>query len=209
MPDLNVDQVNQLLTGLVRSFGRQVSNSGSDIVNAAFARIRNEGVFYSYDASPRSSYSELSGNSQPGVSRPGWLKNQYKCNQFVGDVLIDSGYQMPTYKMLDGTRHYKLAEALPHERRYFTKITSLQDLQIGDVYVLDYAGAIGGGGAHTEIISATSSSGQPLRSVGAHFDGAYERNISGLMHGAEYVASCGCWNKDGNNLYFLRPIARE
>jgi hypothetical protein len=174
---------------------------GDHVVEVARNRIATQSSLYGFSSAPVSPHPALTGNRQPEISRLNWLKNQNKCNQFVGDVLTAAGFSMPYYRMADGSLHFKLAEDLPRESRYFTRILRWSDILPGDVLVLDYP-ARGSGGAHVEIVTAVNKAAGALLSAGAHHNGAYET----LRYGLNTALSNG--TKDGSTLYFLRPNRR-
>lgn len=173
---------------------------GDAIAKGAAQRVAKDGPNYAYDAAPTSPYKNLSGNKNPGVSRPSWLANNNKCNQFVGDALTQAGVKMPTYKMTDGTEHYMNAERLPHAKGFFDRVTDMKDVKVGDVIVIDYPGK-GESTAHTEVVTGIN----PLRTTGAHSDGAYEMDRTNYMDGAQYNPANRNWQLNGNDVYFLRP----
>lgn len=178
---------------------------GAAIQRAAADRAANDREGYAYDNAPTSPYRNLSGNRNPGVSRPSWLKNNNKCNQFVGDALTQAGMRMPTFRMADGTEHYVNAERLPNYRNHFDRITDPNDIRPGDVFVNDYPGE-GLSTAHTEVVSSFDPATGTLRSIGAHGDGAYESDQSHLLDGATLNREGGYWEQpNGNRFYILRP----
>lgn len=177
---------------------------GAAIQRAAQDRIAQDGPGYAYDAAPTSPYKNLSGNKVPGESRPGWLKNNNKCNQFVGDALTQAGMKMPTYRMTDGTEHYVNAERLPEYRQHFDRITDPKDIRPGDVFVVDYPGR-GESTAHTEVIGSYNPETGRLVGLGAHSDGAYEKDQSWLLQGATLNAAGGHFDQGSNKVYILRP----
>src|SRR5689334_2576271 len=77
------------------------------VANAAISRAAGDSLGYAFSNAPLSVNPELSGNTRPGISRPGWLKNVNKCNQFVGDVLFEAGFRVPVNRMGDGSVHYR------------------------------------------------------------------------------------------------------
>jgi hypothetical protein len=175
--------------------------AGDTIVSSARERILLHSQAYAFGSAPTSPHPALSGNRQPGISPLSWLKNQNKCNQFVGDVLTAAGFSMPVYRMGDGSLHYKLAEDLPRESRYFRKITQWSEVIPGDVLVFDYP-ARGSGGAHVEIITALNKATGNLLSAGAHHNGAYET----LRYGLSTALING--TRDGSTIHILRPALR-
>lgn len=177
---------------------------GALIQKAALARVQSDGPGYAYDSAPTSPYANLSGNKVPGQSRPSWLKNNNKCNQFVGDALTQAGVKMPTFQMADGTEHYVNAERLPNYRQHFDRITDPSQIKPGDVFVVDYPGS-GLSTAHTEVITGYDATTGKLTSAGAHSDGAYEMDKSHLLAGAKLNTAGGYWESGGNQFYVLRP----
>lgn len=178
---------------------------GAAIHRAALDRANADSEGYAFENAPTSPYRNLSGNKTPGTSRPSWLKNNNKCNQFVGDALTQAGMRMPTFTMKDGTEHYVNAERLPDYKKHFDRITDLSDIRPGDVFVNDYPGS-GLSTAHTEVISSYDPATGTLRSVGAHADGAYESDQSHLLKDAKLNREGGYWeHPSGNKFYVLRP----
>ncbi len=146
----------------------------------AIARAARYGREYAVKEAPRSPNPKLSGNHLPEQTAIRWLKDRYKCNQFVGDVLYSAGFEMPSYKMADGSEHYVNAEALKKFGRHFDPITSFTDLQAGDLIVLDRINARGENGAHVEIVTRFDSEAGLLEMVGARRDGASIKNQTSL-----------------------------
>ncbi len=183
-----------------------VSSSTSDkIARAAADRVAADGPNYAFDKAPTSPYPNLTSNRIPGESRPSWLKNNNKCNQFVGDALTAAGMKMPTYKMADGSEHYMNAERLPAQSKFFDRITDPQQIRPGDVFVLDYP-ARGESTAHTEVITGYDKTTGNMKTTGAHADGAYEVDRGAWLQKFNYDATRKCWtDSSGNELYILRP----
>ena len=177
------------------------------IARAAQIRSNTLGPLYRLDAAPLSPYSRLSGNLHPNETPIRWLRGRYKCNQFVGDVLTDAGFQMPTYRMPDGSHHYVNAEALPRYRSHFSSVTSLQSLRPGDLLVLDRTQQQGENGAHVEVIDAVSAPSGYLHSIGAHRDGAYGSNRSVLLRSLIPIGNSAFASAADSTvrIYFLRP----
>jgi len=189
------DGVDACAPGTARAAGL-----GQAIVDAARSRVTSDGQDYAYDRAPTSPLAGLSGNTHPGVTQPGWLQNNNKCNQFVGDSLTLAGVEAPTIPMDDGTIHYAPAEAWPARHDLFQRITKPADIQVGDVIVRDYPGS-GDSTAHVEVVSGTN----PLRTTGAHHDGAYE-STSNWFGGTTYDSNSQSFGESsGNRLYILRP----
>jgi hypothetical protein len=183
-----------------------VSTSTSDrVAKAAAGRVSADGPNYAWDKAPTSPYKNLSGNRVPGESRPSWLANNNKCNQFVGDALTAAGMKMPTFRMTDGTEHYMNAERLPHQAKHFDRITDPQQIRPGDVFVLDYPGS-GESTAHTEVITGFDKATGNMKTTGAHSDGAYEKDRGAWLQSFNYDSQRKCWtNSSGQDLYILRP----
>lgn len=180
---------------------------GAAIKKAADNIVAKDAAGYAYDASPTSSLKNLSGNKTPGVTRPRWLKDNNKCNIFVGEALTQAGIKMPTFRMQDGTEHYKNAERLPFDTKHFDRVTDFKDVKPGDVFVYDYPSR-GESTAHTEVITSSDGKGG-LTASGAHGDGAYDRDVSQLWDGAAYNSSERCWTKpNGDKIYLLRPTQK-
>jgi len=171
------------------------------ITKAAGDRVASDGANYAYDKAPTSPLATLSGNRSPGVSRPSWLKNNNKCNQFVGDALTQAGVKAPTHKMPDGTLHYVKAEDWPKHTQLFDRITDPSQVRPGDVVVRDYPGT-GESTAHVEIVTGTN----PMSTTGAHSDGAYEiKDNDWLANTTPNVANRSFTQSSGNEVYVLRP----
>ena len=195
-PVQNVGRVYQTLLSLVKS---------NDISANALKLIKEAGVSYAYANKPKSLYPGLTGNTNPGVTELRWLANQNKCNQFVGDVLFNSGYDMPTNKMADGSLHYKSAITLPNQSAYFSKRASLEDIRPGDVYVKDYGR--GDGVGHTEIVISVSKDKDNVYTIttaGAHKNGAYTTEMK--LTGYSYNNAKQGWTNGIQSIYFLKPI---
>jgi hypothetical protein len=187
---------------------KTVPQSYSDAVNkAALNRASADKEGYAYANAPTSPYRNLSGNKTPGTSRPSWLKNNNKCNQFVGDALTQAGMKMPTFKMENGTEHYVNAERLPNYKNHFDRVTDPAQIRAGDVFVLDYP-SVGESTAHTEVITGYDHATGDFKTTGAHGDGAYEMTRSNWLSGYSYNATSKHWeDTSGNKLYILRPKA--
>jgi hypothetical protein len=186
--------------GVVPTSGPREPRFAQQILDAAKDRVAKEGPNYAFSEAPTSPLTLLSGNRRPGESRPSWLKNNNKCNQFVGDALTQAGVKAPTWAMRDGTLHYASAEKWPTFSNLFDRITDPSQIRPGDVIVKDYP-STGESTAHVEIITGTS----PFSSVGAHGDGAYEQNTNDWLAGGTYNASKRAFEVNGNDVYILRP----
>jgi len=185
-----------------------VPKSYSDAVaKAATDRAAADKEGYAYANAPTSPYKNLSGNKTPGTSRPSWLKNNNKCNQFVGDALTQAGMKMPTFKMQDGTEHYVNAERLPNYKQHFDRITDPSQIRAGDVFVVDYP-SVGESTAHTEVVTGYDHATGDFKTTGAHGDGAYEMTRPNWLSQYTYDATNKRWeDSSGNHLYILRPKA--
>ncbi|MEW5852347.1 MAG: hypothetical protein AB2A00_26385 [Myxococcota bacterium] len=177
------------------------SRFGQAIVQAAADRVERQGEKYAYDSAPKSPHPNLSGNRGiPNRTELSWLKNNNKCNQFVGDTLTQAGVKAPTVKMADGTVHYAKAEDWPKHSQLFDRITDPSQIRPGDVLVKDYPGS-GESTAHTEVVTGTN----PMKVTGAHHDGAYESNNDWLA-GTTYNAQNKSFTQPGGTeVYVLRP----
>ncbi|NDC37057.1 MAG: hypothetical protein EBZ48_03285 [Proteobacteria bacterium] len=163
---------------------------------------------YAKDAAPRSPNPQLSSNKVPLHTRLSWLAGRSKCNQFVGDVLYESGFRMPTLRMPDGSKHYMNAERLPSQRDHFQIVKNRDDVRPGDVLVIDYNGRNGENGAHTEIIGALGPKGGDLVTVGAHAEGAEVKDRHGILNTESNGGTF--WKNASARVYVLRPmVARE
>jgi hypothetical protein len=176
---------------------------GMQIAQAARDRVAADSAGYADANAPRSPLAGLSGNVDPGVTRPSWLQDQNKCNQFVGDALTAAGVRAPTVTMADGSLHYGRAETWPARTDLFDRVTDPADVRVGDVLVRDYPRQ-GAGGAHVEIVTGL----HPLRTTGAHETGAYEQS-NGWLQGSTYNAANRSFSEaNGNEVYILRPQRR-
>lgn len=190
-------------TGAVSTGGSVAWSEG--VKKAALDRAAADKDGYAFANAPTSPLANLSGNKTPGVSRPSWLKNNNKCNQFVGDALTQAGMKMPTFRMTDGTEHYVNAERLPTYTKHFDRITDPQQIRPGDVFVLDYPGR-GESTAHTEVITGYDKATGEMKTTGAHGDGAYEMNRGKWLESMTYDAANKRWtDPSGNHFYILRP----
>ena len=172
------------------------------IVAAGLDRAAKKGPSYAFDQAPTSPHPQLTSNRRPESSVLGWLKNQWKCNQFVGDSLTKAGVQAPLFKMADGSHHYAPAEKWPGFHNLFERITDPAKMQVGDVVVRDYP-ATGDATAHVEIVTSVN----PFKSVGAHIDGAYEVEGASWVEGGVYNPSKRAFEVGANTVYVLRPRA--
>lgn len=169
------------------------------IVAAAKDRAARFGEGYAKENTPVSPNPKLEGNRQPNVTRLGWLKGHWKCNQFVGDALTQAGVKTPRYTMRSGGLHYMEAEKWPQQTQLFDRITDPSQVKVGDIVVRDYPGS-GDATAHIEIVTGIN----PMRTTGAHADGAYEKENDWLA-GGTYDPAQRAFNVDGNTVYVLRP----
>jgi len=174
------------------------------VVSAGLDRAARHGPMYAYDQAPVSPNPQLTSNRKPGTTVLGWLKDNWKCNQFVGDSLTQAGVKAPMFKMADGSYHYAPAEKWPGFTNLFDRITDPAKLQVGDVVVRDYP-STGDATAHVEIVTSVN----PFKSVGAHSDGAYEKEGASWVEGGTYNPSRRGFDVGGNTVYVLRPkVAR-
>lgn len=178
------------------------------IKNYAIERSRQYGFDYAFQKAPRSPMHNLSGNKRPGETQIRWLKNRNKCNQFVGDVLTLSGFEMPTFKMLDGSLHYMNAERLPEQKKYFQKLSKLELVRAGDVLVVDDLSAKGENTAHTEIVTQVDFDKRQMRTTGARKAGAFEKDFSKVFAGLSFQEEVGAFKHPFKHakIFFLRPI---
>ena len=185
---------------------RRLPGSNLNIAINALNRAEKIGYQYAKSNAPISPLAGLTGNRYPNFTRINWLKGLNKCNQFVGDVLTISGFEMPVFKMKDGSLHYKNAERLPAESSYFTKITDLRSLQPGDLIVVDWTKP-GEDGAHVEVVTNINYQSGDLFLTGASKDGAKERNRNSYFSAIRFRPELGGWQKaNGSVIYILRPI---
>jgi hypothetical protein len=208
MPLTYSNRIYGLLTALPYSargivFGR-LPPPGDRIAAAALDRATRLGSSYSLSSAPVSPYGNLSGNYAPESTPLVWLKNRSKCNQFVGDVLTEAGFEMPTIKLADGAEHYALAEDLPRRTDCFLRLDDLSAVQAGDVLVIDYARS-GPDGGHVEVV--TYASRGVFETAGAHDDGAYIKDNSKLFKSLRYNRAGGYFQAANNRVFLLRPRA--
>ena len=174
------------------------------IVSAALDRAARHGPSYGKPNYPVSPHPLLTSNREPGVTRLTWLKDHWKCNQFVGDALTQAGVQTPLYKMQDGSYHYAPAEKWPSFTHLFDRVTDPAKMQVGDIVVRDYPGS-GDATAHIEIVTSL----QPFKTTGAHADAAYEQQGQNWTSGGTYNPATRAFDVGGNTVYVLRPkVAR-
>jgi hypothetical protein len=174
------------------------------IVSAGLDRAARHGPLYGFQQAPVSPNPQLTGNRAPGTTVLGWLKDNWKCNQFVGDALTQAGVKAPLFKMADGSFHYAPAEKWPGFTNLFDRITDASKMQVGDVLIKDYP-STGDATAHVEIVTSVN----PFKSVGAHWDGAYQKEGASWLDGGTYNASKRAFDVGGDTVYILRPkVAR-
>jgi hypothetical protein len=176
---------------------------GAEIARAAADRVAADGPRYAYDQAPTSPLPGLSGNTTPGVTRPAWLEQRNKCNQFVGDALTKAGVKAPTVTMVDGSLHYARAETWPARTDLFNRVTSESDIKVGDIIMRDDTSGTGEGSAHIEVITGLN----PMKTTGAHDNGAYERQGNWLAR-ATYSPTSQTWIRGNDEIYVLRPKAK-
>ncbi len=200
----NAGRAGEVFRALVSAAGGVIPSSegkfASQILDAAHDRAAKQRENYGYDNAPTSPLKNLSGNRNPGVSQPGWLKNNWKCNQFVGDALTQAGVKAPTWAMADGTVHYMSAERWPGATDLFDRITDPSQMRPNDIVVRDYPGS-GDATAHIEIVTSV----EPFKSVGAHRDGAYELETPSWVEGGTYNPQRRSFEVGGNEVFILRP----
>ncbi len=203
-------RVGEIFRGLCR--GRvDLLNRGPAISDAAQMRLKTMTRDYGLDGTPTSPHPRLSHNRHPGITRLSWLRGQWKCTQFVGDVLTQAGVSMPVHRMKDGSVHYMQAEALPHQRRFFHRVASLEQLKAGDIVVVDWAER-GTGTAHTEVFSEVQMRRGGIRSIGAHATGVTEEqgwrpigDWHDTLRQATFEEHTSSWTVNQYTIYLLRP----
>lgn len=203
----NSGKAGQVFSALVAASGGVMPPTtggkfASKILDAAADRAAKQGVNYGYDNAPTSPLKNLSGNRNPGVTQPSWLKDNWKCNQFVGDSLTQAGVKAPTWAMQDGSVHYASAEKWPSFTNLFDRITDPSQMKPGDIVVRDYPGS-GDATAHIEIVTSV----EPFKSIGAHRDAAYEQESENWVAGGTYNPAKRNFEVNGNEVYILRPKA--
>ncbi len=177
------------------------------VADAAKERAVAQRSNYAFRNTPTSPLEGLTSNTNPGRTKISWLRNRNKCNQFVGDALVQAGYQVPTHEMRDGSLHYKEIEQFPHEGDFFDKVTNFCDIKPGQVMVIDYPGR-GESTAHGEIIHSVDHQNGIVWSYGAHEDGAYKMRYD-LFQRARFSPSNNCWKRGGDSVCVLKPINRR
>lgn len=202
----NAGKAGQVFQALVTASGGVIpSGEGKfapKILDAAADRVARQGVDYGHANVPTSPLKGLSGNRTPGVTHPSWLKDNWKCNQFVGDALTQAGVKAPTWQMADGSVHYASAEKWPSFTNLFERITDPSQMKPGDIVVRDYPGS-GDATAHVEIVTSV----EPFKSIGAHHDAAYEKEGPSWVEGGTYNPAKRNFDVGGNEVYILRPKA--
>jgi hypothetical protein len=200
----NAGKAGQVFAALVSASGGVIPQGegkfAGKILEAAADRAARQGTNYGYDNVPTSPLKNLSGNRNPGVTQPSWLKNNWKCNQFVGDALTQAGVKAPTWAMTDGSVHYASAEKWPSFTNLFDRITDPSQMRPGDIVVRDYPGS-GDATAHVEIVTSV----EPFKSIGAHRDAAYEQAGPSWVEGGTYNPAKRNFQVGGNEVYILRP----
>jgi len=191
-----------LFVGGIQHLSAQISSQ--EVAYAAESILLARGHEYAKASAPRSPHPELSGNKIPMQSTLGWLAGRAKCNQFVGDALFTAGFEMPTFRMQDGTKHYMNAERLPKQHLFFERITNSLAVQPGDLLVLDYYRRSGENGAHVEIVHSVDPISQTLITLSALGDGVAARERRGDLIGPS--APDGSWNTAEARIYLLRPV---
>lgn len=187
---------------------------GLKISTLARALIAQRARSYSLNEAPVSPTPGLTGNRQPEISSLAWLRGKNKCNQFVGDALSYAGFEMPTFRMPDGSLHYAHAESLPKFRQHFRSISALGSLQAGDVLVLDWSKRSAENGAHVEIITDLNIKTGDVLAASARKNGASEKLYRGLLNNLSWNNQKQLWLKtntasENPMLYFLRPIKHQ
>ena len=165
---------------------------------------------YALKSAPTSPLPGLTSNSAPGESPLNWLRGRNKCNQFAGDSLTWAGYEMPLYRMPDGSFHYRNAEALPKAKQHFDSLSSTDNIRPGDLLVLDWK-TRGENGAHVEVITDFSTAQNRLSTLGAHPAGVEERSYTDLFRGDSIAGPFPHWeassrSRGGYDVYVLRPL---
>lgn len=180
---------------------RHAFEVGHDLIVASARTIAaEEGARYARAAYPTALEPRLTGNREPGKTGLRWLQGHNKCNQFVGEALYRSGFQMPMFTMPDGSRHYMHAAALPGQSDYFTPILRRSEIAPGDIVVMRGPGR-GENSAHVEIIVTPVQPDGRFVTVGAHPRGIEERSRN--LGGAAVVERG--WSRGDKVWYVLRP----
>jgi hypothetical protein len=187
------------LFGALKLGRKEAPYHGAAIAQAAADRVVSDGPGYAFGNAPTSPLAQLSGNAVPGTTHPAWLKDNNKCNQFVGDALTQAGVKAPTVTMANGSLHYARAETWPSRADLFDRITDRNDIKVGDVIVRDRPGS-GESTAHIEVVTSVS----PFKTTGAHATGAYEATGDWLA-GTTANAANRSFTDGADELYVLRP----
>lgn len=145
----------------------------------------------------------------PEITLLTWLRGKNKCNQFVGDTLSYAGFEMPTYRMQDGSLHYAHAESLPRFPKYFDHLQNLISIQAGDIMVLDWLKTQGENGGHVEIITGVNFHSGDILAASARSAGASEVRYLELLKTLRWNAEERYWflpsSAHGSaKVYFLR-----
>jgi hypothetical protein len=173
------------------------------VANAAKERAVSQRNNYAFDNAPTSPLVGLTSNTNPGETEISWLRNRNKCNQFVGDALVQAGYKVPTNVMRDGSLHYKAIEQFPEEEAFFERVTDFCDIKPGHVLVIDHP-MTGESTAHGEIIADVNYQTGRIKSFGAHEDGAYKKTFD-IFKDANFDGVLECWQLGMDNIYVLKP----
>lgn len=203
MPTPILGQSYQNSTAAIHSIG-PVNYGDHAVARAAEVIFRERGYEYSKASAPRSPHPELSGNKIPMHSRLSWLVGRAKCNQFVGDALFEAGFEMPTFRMKDGSKHYMNAERLPTQTLHFERVVTKAGVRPGDLMVIDYTKRAGENGAHVEIVHSFDVGSRSLITLGAQGDGVAARERNPWLSGTH--STDGSWVVEGARIYFLRPV---
>lgn len=215
MPSNQINFLNlQFGFGTTANYHNSISELPNYRINNAVAKnaldiIQKDGSLYSKAATPTSINPLISGNALPGKSRLSWLSGRNKCNIFIGEALTRAGMATPMYKMNDGTYHYVNAENLPKYRSYFHILKNKKDIRPGDIMIVDYKFARSENGAHAEVVTNCDYRKDYLQTAGAHKDGAYLKNNSGIYKKiGENLSTENFLINICANVYFLRPKMR-
>ncbi len=171
------------------------------VAEAALAMTREDAGSWGLAGTPTSQHPELTGNRHPGRSRLRWLRGEYKCNHFAGEALHRGGFEAPTWRMKDGSVHYRQAEAWPRATRHFDTLSGPEALGPGDVVILDNPKASGARGAHALIVLP----GGRVAAAGRQDARVARLEARGLSRGPD-----GVWRTPtGDVAHFLRPKRRR
>jgi len=168
---------------------------GAQVVAAAKARAEMFGNHYGVPSKLFSPNPNLAFNNNPDRSGVGGTVNQWKCNQFGGDVLYQAGFEPPMYSK---PGYYVIAEEWPNyargPNRCFDLITDMSQARPGDIVIADHPGE-GAATGHVRVLTSEIADDGSFSSISAHYDAAYESAENFLSLKSQEEA-----------MYILRPV---